>query len=142
MPTPRQLVIFSFIETELNELSSLLADSRSNEYGRVDKVAAWALLSRLYLNAPVYIGSDMSSQVIANAEKVISSSYSLNTSDGNGNGSAYDELFLADNNTNGAQKLAQIAAAVVLCGELSLMAALTNTNELTQSHKRIERKQS
>ena len=41
----------------------------------------------------------------------------------------------------GAQKLAQIAAAVVLCGELSLMAALTNTNELTQSHKRIERKQ-
>ena len=40
-----------------------LADSRSNEYGRVDKVAAWALLSRLYLNAPVYIGSDMSSQV-------------------------------------------------------------------------------
>jgi len=95
--------IFSFIETELNELSSLLADSRSNEYGRVDKVAAWALLSRLYLNAPVYIGSDMSSQVIANAEKVISSSYSLNTTDGNGNGSAYDELFLADNNTNGAQ---------------------------------------
>ena len=95
--------IFSFIETELNELSSLLADSRSNEYGRVDKVAAWALLSRLYLNAPVYIGSDMSSKVIENAEKVISSSYSLNTTDGNGNGSAYDELFLADNNTNGAQ---------------------------------------
>ena len=95
--------IFSFIETELNELSSSLADSRSNEYGRVDKVAAWALLSRLYLNAPVYIGSDMSSQVIANAEKVISSSYSLNTTDGNGNGSAYDELFLADNNTNGSQ---------------------------------------
>ena len=46
------------------------------------------------------------------------------------------------NDKNGAQKLAQIAAAVVLCGELSLMAALTNTNELTQSHKRIERKQS
>lgn len=43
---------------------------------------------------------------------------------------------------SGAQKLAQIAAALVLCGELSLMAALTNTNELTQSHKRIERKQS
>ena len=95
--------IFTFIETELSEISSILPESRSNEYGRVDKVAAWALLSRLYLNAPVYIGSDMSSQVIANAEKVISSSYSLNTTDGNGNGSAYDELFLADNNTNGAQ---------------------------------------
>lgn len=95
--------IFTFVETELTEVSLLLPESRSNEYGRVDKVAAWALLSRLYLNAPVYTGSDMNSQAIANAEKVISSSYSLNTSDGNGNGSAYDELFLADNNTNGAQ---------------------------------------
>jgi len=95
--------IFTFVESELEEVSNSLPDSRSNEYGRVDKVAAWALLSRLYLNASVYIGTDMSSQVISNAEKVISSSYSLNTSDGNGNGSAYDELFLADNNVNGAQ---------------------------------------
>ena len=29
--------------------------------------------------------------------------YSINTNDANGNGNAYDELFLADNNTNGAQ---------------------------------------
>jgi hydroxymethylglutaryl-CoA reductase (NADPH) len=41
---------------------------------------------------------------------------------------------------NSAEKLAQIAAALVLCGELSLMAALTNPKELTQSHTRIERK--
>lgn len=40
---------------------------------------------------------------------------------------------------DGAEKLAQIAAAVVLCGELSLMAALTNPKELTSSHTRIER---
>jgi hydroxymethylglutaryl-CoA reductase (NADPH) len=40
---------------------------------------------------------------------------------------------------NGAQKCAQIAAALVLCGELSLMAALTNKNELTKSHQSIER---
>jgi len=39
----------------------------------------------------------------------------------------------------GAEKLAHIAAAVVLCGELSLMAALTNNGELSASHKRIER---
>jgi hydroxymethylglutaryl-CoA reductase (NADPH) len=44
--------------------------------------------------------------------------------------------------TDGAQKVAQIAAALVLCGELSLMAALTNQNELTSSHKNIERKSS
>lgn len=38
-----------------------------------------------------------------------------------------------------SQKLAQIAAAIVLCGELSLMAALTNKNELSNSHIAIER---
>lgn len=41
---------------------------------------------------------------------------------------------------NSSEKLAQIAAALVLCGEISLMSALTNPKELTQSHKRIERK--
>ncbi|MDT9200338.1 hypothetical protein H4N54_00725 [Limnospira fusiformis KN01] len=41
---------------------------------------------------------------------------------------------------DGAQKLAQIATALILCGELSLMAALTNQKELTRSHKNIERK--
>ncbi|MFU8793596.1 MAG: hydroxymethylglutaryl-CoA reductase [Acholeplasmataceae bacterium] len=40
---------------------------------------------------------------------------------------------------DGAEKLAQIAAALVLCGELSLLAALTNPKELTNSHKTIER---
>jgi hydroxymethylglutaryl-CoA reductase (NADPH) len=39
-----------------------------------------------------------------------------------------------------AQKLAQIAAALVLAGELSLMAALTNPHELSRAHQRIERK--
>ncbi len=40
----------------------------------------------------------------------------------------------------GAQTLAHIAAACVLCGELSLMAALTNQHELSKSHRAIERK--
>ena len=42
--------------------------------------------------------------------------------------------------TDGSEKLAQIAAGLVLCGELSLLAALTNPKELTKSHKNIERK--
>ena len=33
----------------------------------------------------------------------MNSSYSINTNDANNNGTAYDELFLADNDTNGAQ---------------------------------------
>ena len=85
------------------DLDSSLKDPKSNEYGRVDKAAAWSLLSRLYLNARVYIGQDKFNEAIAQSEKVINSSYSLNTNDGNSNGSAYDELFLADNDINGAQ---------------------------------------
>jgi len=95
--------IFEFIESELLEIQDLLAPDGSNEYGRVDQVAAWALLSRLYLNAIVYINSEKYGDSVTFAEKVISSSYALNVNDGNGNGSAYDELFLADNDTNGAQ---------------------------------------
>ncbi|MBN1479796.1 hydroxymethylglutaryl-CoA reductase [candidate division KSB1 bacterium] len=38
-----------------------------------------------------------------------------------------------------ARRLAVIAAATVLCGELSLLAALTNPGELMQAHERLER---
>ena len=34
----------------------LLSDSGSSEYGRVDEVAAEALLSKLYLNSEVWTG--------------------------------------------------------------------------------------
>lgn len=38
-----------------------------------------------------------------------------------------------------ARRLAAIATAAVLCGELSLMAALTNPGELMRAHRRLER---
>jgi hydroxymethylglutaryl-CoA reductase (NADPH) len=38
-----------------------------------------------------------------------------------------------------ARRLAGITAAVVLCGELSLLAALTNQGELMAAHQRLER---
>jgi hydroxymethylglutaryl-CoA reductase (NADPH) len=38
-----------------------------------------------------------------------------------------------------ARRLALIAAAAVLCGELSLMAALTNPGELMNAHRKLER---
>lgn len=38
-----------------------------------------------------------------------------------------------------ARRLAIIAAATVLCGELSLLAALTNPGELMRAHERLER---
>ena len=55
------------------------------------------------MNAEVYTGQSRFSEAITQAENAMSGSYSINNSDGNNNGTAYDELFLADNNTNGAQ---------------------------------------
>lgn len=93
--------VFAFVETELLEIQDLLPDS--NEYGRVDKVAAWALLSKLYLNSEVWTGTARYTDCITYSNNVMNSSYIINMNDGNGNGTAYDELFLADNNSNGAQ---------------------------------------
>lgn len=95
--------IFNYIEAELTEIQNNLNESGASEYGRVDRVAAWALLSKLYLNAETWIGQDRYTDAITYANQVINSSYQINTVDANGNGSAYDELFLADNDSNGAQ---------------------------------------
>lgn len=67
-----------------------------------------------------------------------------------GNGKGLD--FVTDNlalmgctpNTeagSSARRLAMICGAVVLCGELSLLAAQTNPGELMQSHRKLERHQ-
>ena len=108
--------IFNFIESELLEILGLdidlnfidtngivLSNSGSSEYGRVDEVAAEALLSKLYLNSEVWTGIPRYDRCVVASEFVINSTYSINTFDANGNGSAYDELFLADNDVNGAQ---------------------------------------
>ncbi|MGV0756344.1 RagB/SusD family nutrient uptake outer membrane protein [Empedobacter brevis] len=95
--------IYTFVESELKDLETLLAEPRTNEYGRVDKVAAYALLSRLYLNSEVYISQNKYKEAAEYSKKAIESGYILNTIDKNNNGTAYDELFLADNDKNGAQ---------------------------------------
>ena len=93
--------LFNFIESELTDIESILL--ASNEYGRVDNIAAHALLSRLYLNAEAWTGQDRYADCVTYSQNVINSGYSLNTNDANGNGTAYDELFMADNDVNGAQ---------------------------------------
>jgi len=70
---------------------------KTNEYGRADKAAAWALLSRLYLNAEVYIGTPKYSECITYCNKVIAiPGYALNSN--------YRNLFLADNNVTSANE--------------------------------------
>ena len=98
-----RLEVFEFVESELLEIQDLLLQSGQNEYGRVDQVAAWALLSRLYLNAEVWTGTPRYNDCITYSNLVMNSSYTIDMNDVNGNGTAYDELFLADNNSNGAQ---------------------------------------
>lgn len=101
--------LFNFVETELLAIEPTLADAGQNTYGRVDKVAAWQLLSRLYLNAEVYTGTAQNEKALEYAEKVINNGYyhlnltgATNPTTGE-KYSAYQMLFLADNDTNGAQ---------------------------------------
>ena len=90
---PQQITrtnLFNFIEKELLALDAELAPARSNEYGRADKAAAWALLARMYLNAEVYTGTVKWTDAAANAQKVIAAGYGLLPD--------YRQLLLADNN--------------------------------------------
>jgi len=87
--------LFDYIESELLDIEDDLIAAGQNEYARADQAAAWMLLSKLYLNAEVYTGEQRNSDVITYTEKVINSSYQLADS--------YQQLFLADNDSNGAQ---------------------------------------
>lgn len=82
--------LFEYVESELIAIEPLLADAKTNDYGRVDKAAAWMLLAKLYLNAEVYIDTDKYTDCITWIKKVTASPYTLETD--------YAHLFLADNN--------------------------------------------
>lgn len=84
--------LFTYIESELQAIENELELPRSNEYGRADRAAAWALLSRMYLNAEVYIGTPKYTEAITYCNKIIGAGYTLH--------SDYRELTLADNHLN------------------------------------------
>ncbi|MDR2823946.1 MAG: RagB/SusD family nutrient uptake outer membrane protein [Prevotellaceae bacterium] len=84
--------LFDYVESELLAMIPDLKDARANEYGRVDKAAAWFLLAKLYLNAQVWTGTDRSADCITMCNNIIGAGYVL--------GSNYSYLFLADNNKN------------------------------------------
>lgn len=87
--------LFAFLESELLAIEDQVAAPRQNEYGRVDRAAVWTLLSKLYLNAEEYTGTPRYADVITYTEKIMGAGFSLVDN--------YQKLFLADNNTNGAQ---------------------------------------
>ncbi|MCI6233599.1 MAG: RagB/SusD family nutrient uptake outer membrane protein [Prevotella sp.] len=132
--------LFAWIESELKEIEPDLAEAKPEKegeagYGRVDKAAAWMLLARLYINAQVYTGEAKWGEAKAYAKKVIDSPYKLYTT-AKGGWSAYQQLFMGDNGTNGASQ--ECLFAVLQDGErttawgctLFLMAGNTNLSEI------------
>lgn len=93
-PPPQALrsEVFSYIESELKAIEADMPTPRTNEYGRADQGAVWALLARLYLNAEVYMGAAKYTDAITYSKKVIDAGYSLI--------SDYTWLMLADNHQN------------------------------------------
>lgn len=84
--------LFTFVETELNEVLPTLKAARSNEYGRLDKGVANMILAKLYLNAQVYIGEAKYAECAAKCSEIIASGYTLEAN--------YLDNFKADNETS------------------------------------------
>ena len=106
--------LFTYVEAQLKQSESELKAPKTNEYGRLDKAAAWSLMARLYLNSKVYTGTERYDKVIENCTKVIEAGYALknnivkdpitNISTNKG----YEGLFLADNNINNPESIFSI----------------------------------
>jgi len=110
--------LFNWVVNELKEAEANLMDPQPKtdsdpDYGRVDKAAAWLMLSRVYLNAGTYLNNDGQNnpywaEALSYAEKVINSGYSLfddskMSAEAKANGyKPYDLLFMGDNGSNGS----------------------------------------
>ncbi|MBQ9668280.1 MAG: RagB/SusD family nutrient uptake outer membrane protein [Prevotella sp.] len=62
---------FEYAESELKAIEADMKAPGQALYGRVDRVASWFLLSRLYLNAKVYTGEERYTDALTYAKKVI-----------------------------------------------------------------------
>ena len=69
--------LFAYIESELKAVEALLPEPRTNEFGRVDKAAAWTLLAKLYLNAETHIGTNRATDCITYCNKILAAGYTL-----------------------------------------------------------------
>jgi hypothetical protein len=82
--------LFNYIETELTDIEGNMPAPGQNDYGRADQAAVWTLLTKLYLNAEVYIDEARYDDAVTYANNVIEQGgYTLE--------SDYQNLFLADN---------------------------------------------
>ena len=91
--------LFNWLETELKDIidNSALPAARAGEYGHIDKGAAKMILAKLYLNAKVYIGTEKWAECAGVLKDLMDDGYSLHTTPRGTTYSAYQDLFLADN---------------------------------------------
>jgi len=99
--------IFAYVESELKALDGTDASNGGllapkGVYARADQAVCWTLLTKLYLNAQVYTGTARYNDAVTYANKVLAANYQLCTTP-SANYSAYQKLFLADNNTTEAR---------------------------------------
>jgi len=92
--------LFAYVESELKALDGLDATNGAllaprSVYGRADQGVLWTVLTKLYLNAKVYTGTDRSTDAVTYASKVLGAGYALSPT--------YANLFLADNNATAAR---------------------------------------
>ncbi|TVT43199.1 RagB/SusD family nutrient uptake outer membrane protein [Hymenobacter setariae] len=99
--------IFAYVESELKALDGTDASNGGllapkAVYARADQAVCWTLLTKLYLNAQVYTGTPRYTDAVTYANKVLAANYQLCTTP-SAQFSAYQKLFLADNNTSEAR---------------------------------------
>jgi len=98
--------LYDWLVEELNDLVNCLPEARSDVY-RIDKYAAYQLLARTYLFAEIHTGTPAWDKAIEAADKALAGPYHLmEQATTNMEGitfTGYQKLFMADNNTNGAQ---------------------------------------
>ena len=91
--------LYSWLENELLDIinNSALAAPRANGYARADKGVAKFLLAKLYLNAEVFTGTPQWQKCADVLKDLMDDGYSLHTTANGEKFSAYQDLFLADN---------------------------------------------
>ncbi len=93
--------VFEFVEKEMLEAVAGLSDVvDASTYGRPTKYTAYAVLAKLYLNAPIYIGQNRNEDVVKMCDNIISAKkYSLESNFAKmfdiDNGSQIKEFILA-----------------------------------------------
>jgi hypothetical protein len=91
-PQSTRAEIFQYIVDELDDIRDELPAVGAGEYGRADQGAVSMLLGKVYMNAGVYVDTDMYADAFDEVVNVIGGPYQLN--------SDYQANFLADNNTS------------------------------------------